>query len=39
MNQNDDIDDTFRGEGVWDLNDDDDVGTISFKDKMAAAMI
>ena len=25
--------------GVWDLNHDDDVGTTSSKDKMAAAMI
>ena len=27
------------GWGVWDLNDDDDDGTISFKNKKAAAMI
>ena len=27
------------GWGVWDLNDDDDDGTISFENKMAATMI
>ena len=27
------------GEGVWDLNDDDDDGTISSKNEMFAAMI
>ena len=38
LNQNDDIDDASRGGwGVWDLNDDD--GTISSKNKKAAAMI
>ena len=29
----------LRGLGVWDLNDDDDDGTISSKNKMAAVMI
>ena len=39
LNQNDDIDDASRGMGVWELNDDDDDGTISSKNEKAAAMI
>ena len=40
LNQNDDIDDASRGGvGVWDLNDDDNDGTISSENKMTAAMV
>ena len=38
MNQNDDNDDAFRGVGVCDLNDDDNIGPISIKNKISAAM-